>query len=53
MMSCAASRYKPGTRPSLVPIIVKVFPDPVYPYAKQVVFAPLKVSATRGLTHVA
>ena len=48
MMSKAASRYSPGTVPSFVPIIVNVLPDPVYPYAKQVVFAPSNVQRTKG-----
>ena len=47
-MSNAARRYNPGIDPSEGPIIVKVLPLPVYPYAKQVVFAPLKASTTNG-----
>ena len=35
----------------VIALTVKVFPDPVYPYAKHVVLVPLKVSDTRGLTH--
>ena len=51
MISYEASKYSPGTTPSLVPIIVNVLPLPVCPYAKHVVFAPLNVSETSGSTH--
>ena len=32
--------------------MVKVFPEPVCPYAKQVTFAPLNAESTNGRTAV-
>jgi hypothetical protein len=51
MISYDANVYIPLTEPSVAPIIVKVLPEPVYPYAKHVVFAPLNVSVTSGNIH--
>ena len=34
------------------PIIVKVFPEPVCPYAKQLTLVPAKTDATRGCTRL-
>jgi len=51
MISYDANVYIPLTEPSVAPIMVKVLPEPVWPYAKHVVLAPLNVSVTSGNIH--
>lgn len=49
-MSVAPNVYNPRTPNFWLPFIVNVFPDPVWPYAKQVTLAPWKAESTNGLT---
>lgn len=49
-MSVAPRVYKPETPILAFPFMVKVLPEPVWPYAKQVTFAPWKAESTSGLT---
>lgn len=51
-ISYVANTYKPGTLVAMSPSIVCVFPLPVYPYAKHVVFDFLKAASTSGRTEV-